>query len=72
MPENDTSSSRIRIEESWRAALAGEFASDYMDGLRAFLMAEKEKGKRIFPKGSEYFRAMDLRSEEHTSELQSH
>jgi uracil-DNA glycosylase len=33
-----------------------------MQALRAFLVAEKAKGKRIFPKGSEWFRALDLTS----------
>ncbi|KMS65316.1 hypothetical protein BVRB_037220, partial [Beta vulgaris subsp. vulgaris] len=32
----------------------------YMQDLRAFLVEEKSQGKTIFPKGSEYFRAMDL------------
>ena len=36
------------------------FASPVMSNLRAFLLAEKRAGKRIFPKGSEYFRALDL------------
>ena len=50
----------VRLEESWKAALAGEFASPYMAHLKDFLKAEKEAGKWIFPKGSEYFRALDL------------
>lgn len=50
----------IALEESWREALAGEFASPYMQQLKAFLAAQKQGGKRIFPKGSEYFRALDL------------
>ncbi|MEZ2131852.1 MULTISPECIES: uracil-DNA glycosylase [unclassified Sinorhizobium] len=50
----------ISLEESWKAALAPEFASPYMQQLKAFLLAEKQNGKRIFPKGSEYFRALDL------------
>ncbi|MDP9813197.1 uracil-DNA glycosylase [Rhizobium tibeticum] len=50
----------VALEESWREALAGEFASPYMRQLKAFLVAEKQQGKRIFPKGSEYFRALDL------------
>src|SRR6202008_4301204 len=41
-------------------ALAGEFSSPYMQQLKAFLVAQKQGGKRIFPKGSEYFRALDL------------
>ncbi len=50
----------VRLEESWKVALAGEFASSYMAQLKDFLKAEKEAGKWIFPKGSEYFRALDL------------
>lgn len=36
------------------------FAAPMMADLRAFLLAQKAQGKRIFPKGSEYFRALDL------------
>jgi uracil-DNA glycosylase len=54
---NDTG---IKLEDSWRAALAGEFSSPYMASLKAFLQAEKSAGKTIFPKGAEYFRALDL------------
>ena len=50
----------VRIGESWRAPLAVEFESPYMAGLRSFLTREKGQGKRIFPKGAEYFRALDL------------
>ncbi len=50
----------VRIGESWRALLSEEFASPYMAALRSFLVREKEQGKRIFPKGAEYFRALDL------------
>lgn len=50
----------IALEESWRDALAAEFESPYMKQLKAFLTAQKESGKRIFPKGAEYFRALDL------------
>ncbi|MBB5684263.1 uracil-DNA glycosylase [Sphingobium boeckii] len=50
----------IKLDESWKAALKAEFESGYMAALRQFLLDEKAKGKRIFPKGSEYFRALDL------------
>jgi uracil-DNA glycosylase len=53
-------SENVRLEESWKEALAGEFASPYMAQLKDFLKAEREVGKWIFPKGSEYFRALDL------------
>ncbi len=54
------SSGEIRLEASWREALAEEFASPYMAALRAFLRDEMAAGKQIFPKGGEYFRALDL------------
>ena len=50
----------IRLDESWRERLAGEFEQPYMTELKRFLLAERERGKRIFPKGSEWFRALDL------------
>ncbi len=51
---------QVKIEESWKAALAAEFESPYMAALRQFLEGERQAGKQIFPKGSEYFRALDL------------
>lgn len=50
----------IRLEESWKAVLGPEFARPYMQQLKAFLLSERSNGKHIFPKGAEYFRALDL------------
>ncbi len=50
----------IRLSDEWKQALEGEFSSPYMHALKAFLTSEKGRGKTIFPKGSEYFRALDL------------
>lgn len=50
----------IALHQSWKAPLLPEFEADYMAQLRAFLVAEKAAGKQIFPKGGEWFRAMDL------------
>ncbi|SNS26048.1 Uracil-DNA glycosylase [Sphingomonas laterariae] len=50
----------IRLHESWKTPLALEFAAPHMQALKDFLVGEKAKGARIFPKGSEYFRALDL------------
>jgi uracil-DNA glycosylase len=50
----------IKLHDSWRTPLASEFADPYMAALKAFLLAEKQAGKQIFPKGSEWFRALDL------------
>ncbi len=52
--------SSVRIDESWKAALATEFSSPYMAALKKFLVEERNEGKQIFPKGPEYFRALDL------------
>ncbi len=50
----------VKLEEGWKQALMPEFDSAYMSELRRFLVKEKEAGKHIFPKGAEYFRALDL------------
>ena len=50
----------IKLHDSWKTPLQPEFSGGYMQDLKAFLLAEKARGKRIFPKGSEYFRARDL------------
>ncbi len=52
--------SDIALHESWKAPLLPEFNSEYMAALKAFLNAEKAAGKTIYPKGSEWFRALDL------------
>jgi uracil-DNA glycosylase len=49
----------VTLNESWKVALQGEFDAPYMIALREFLVGEREKGKRIFPKGSEWFHALD-------------
>lgn len=50
----------IALDDSWKTALDGEFSAPYMQALKAFLTAEKAAGKRIFPKGPEYFTALNL------------
>jgi uracil-DNA glycosylase len=50
----------VRLHPSWLTPLEEEFASPYMASLRAFLLGEKAAGRRIFPKGGEWFRALDL------------
>lgn len=47
----------IDLESSWLEPLAGEFEQPYMRQLRTFLEQEKAAGKRIFPKGNEFFEA---------------
>ena len=50
----------IKLEPGWRERLRGEFEQPYMSELKRFLLAERERGRRIFPKGSEWFRALAL------------
>ena len=50
----------VKLHSSWREPLRDEFDSAYMQTLKAWLLAEKQAGKRIFPKGGEWFRALDL------------
>lgn len=53
-------SDAIRLEPSWLEKLRDKFALPEMRALKDFLVAEKAAGKRIFPAGSEWFRALDL------------
>ena len=50
----------VKIEDSWREALQSEFDQPYFADLVQFLHAEKAAGRRIFPPGSQIFRAFDL------------
>ena len=50
----------VRIESSWKNALAGEFGKPYFESLVRFLHQEKAQGRRIFPPGSQIFQAFDL------------
>src|SRR5690348_7558459 len=50
---------RIQLEPSWKDRLLPEFDKDYMKNLRAFLKSEREKRKTIYPRGTEYFAAMN-------------
>ncbi|MBR2128816.1 MAG: uracil-DNA glycosylase, partial [Bacteroidales bacterium] len=51
---------QVRIEESWKNALADEFGKPYFAQLVRFLHEEKAAGQRIFPPGSQIFKAFDL------------
>ena len=50
----------VRIEQSWKDALAGEFEKPYFASLVRFLHHEKAAGKKIFPPGSQIFKAFEL------------
>ena len=50
----------VRIEQSWKNALTGEFDKPYFAQLVRFLHQEKGAGKVIYPPGSQIFRAFEL------------
>jgi uracil-DNA glycosylase len=56
----ESTSTAVKLHPSWLERLSGEFAEHYMHDLKRFLLAERERGKHIFPKGGEWFRALDL------------
>lgn len=50
----------VKIEQSWKNALAGEFEKPYFASLVRFLRNEKSAGKRIYPPGGQIFKAFEL------------
>lgn len=60
MTESGGIQARVRLEASWKEALAAEFDKAYMRRLRNFLQGEKRARKTIYPRGDEIFHALDL------------
>ena len=50
---------RILLEPSWKSHLAPEFAKPYMDDLRSFLKDQRATQRVVYPRGSEYFAALN-------------
>lgn len=50
----------VRIEESWKRALAAEFGKPYFVSLVNFLHGEKAAGATVFPPGKDIFKAFEL------------
>ena len=50
----------VRIEQSWKRALGGEFDKEYFRTLSAELHRRKAAGEVIYPAGKDIFRAFDL------------
>lgn len=50
----------VKIEQSWKQALQGEFDKPYFAELARFLHQEKSDGRVIFPPGDKIFRAFEL------------
>lgn len=55
---SDTNSN-IKLNPSWLKHLESEFKSDYMTNLKAFIQDELKKKKTIYPKGPNYFEALN-------------
>lgn len=49
----------IQLDSSWLQVLQDEFDKPYMKSLRAFLQAEKQAGKIIYPAGKNIFNAFN-------------
>jgi len=49
----------VKLHPSWLKVLGEEFDKPYMTALRAFLVAEKEQGKVIYPTSANWFTAFD-------------
>jgi uracil-DNA glycosylase len=53
------SDDKIRLEPSWKGRLLSEFSRPYMRDLREFLKKEIQAKKVVYPRGVEYFAALD-------------
>ncbi len=51
--------SEVKLHPDWLARIGGEFEQPYMAALKAFLGAEREKGKAIYPRPRDWFAALD-------------
>ena len=50
----------VKIEQTWKSALASEFEKPYFASLVRFLHEEKASGVTVYPPGSQIFRAFEL------------
>lgn len=50
----------VKIEQSWKDALQGEFDKPYFASLVRFLYQERSEGHTFYPPGSMIFKAFDL------------
>ena len=49
----------VKLHPAWLHPLQTEFDAPYMLALKNFLAQERARGKRIFPKAGEWFKALD-------------
>ena len=57
---SNTSSNSIKMEQSWKSRLADELLSERMQNLKKFLLHEMKAGKKIYPRGDDWFAALNL------------
>jgi len=60
MTPTETTTEAIKLHPAWLERLQRQFDEPYMGELKRFLLDEKQRGKSIFPKGANWFRALDL------------
>ena len=53
-------SETVNIDPSWKDVLANEFSQPYFAAIKQFILAEKHKGKQVYPPGSLIFNAFNL------------
>ena len=58
--EMNENKAEIKLHSSWKKKLQPEFDNDSMKNLKSFLKKEYGAGKTIYPRGDEYFAAMNL------------
>jgi uracil-DNA glycosylase len=58
--QKNTVKTTVKLDDSWKRELGEEFEKDYMKNLRSFLTTRYTAKKQIFPKGDEYFSALNL------------
>lgn len=58
-PTPSESSKPGALQGTWSELLADQFDQPYMKNLRAFLRAEKQQGKTLFPPGADIFNALN-------------
>jgi len=60
MTPTETTTEAIKLHPAWLERLQRQFDEPYMGELKRFLLDEKQRGKSIFPKGANWFRALNL------------
>ena len=53
-------SEAVNIDPSWKKVLTSEFQQPYFEQIKEFILAEKQRGKRVYPPGSQIFNAFNL------------